>query len=482
MIAFLFRNILGILSVFFLSMNVSNAQGGWLGVEVTNIDSESYQEFGLTDARGAYIVDIRPGPAFGAGLKPGDILLSLDDHRLENIEDLIARLSSKSPGTRISLTLNRDRQSLRISAVLGARRSLGTPILGLALGRGENRVEIASVDTRSQAYGKGLRRGDVITEMGQQKVATVYDVIDRLSEAKDAGRNSILLLVRREGEPRFVALSLPTPLWTDQGFASGPLMGNTRTLVSGSSTGDAADHRYTDWIAKGDWTVLGQVIESQNPWQLTLKDNNRYSFWIGGNSSEGRYRVTPNSICFVVDSGSEEVCRTPQFLDKRMAWFQEESDGYVSEIVGVYQTSELPAPTPQPRVSSSVSEKPKPTTSRPKACSNVSSFCTRLSLKAAVCGFAGQTALDHSLGTDTGGLGGAATGAACTALLSEAEGLTVDIVDLAIAAIGSAAMEDAQRNLSDGNIGEALGSALFGTFMGAVGVAKCEATLRNACR
>ena len=50
--------------------------------------------------------------------------------------------------------------------------------------------------------------GDVIVEAGQQKVLSISDLQDRLSEAKAAGRKSILLLVRREGDPRFVALSV----------------------------------------------------------------------------------------------------------------------------------------------------------------------------------------------------------------------------------------------------------------------------------
>ena len=60
----------------------------------------------------------------------------------------------------------------------------------------------------SEAYEKGLRAGDIITEAGQEKVASVKDLQDRIAEAKDAGRKSLLLLVRREGDPRFVALSL----------------------------------------------------------------------------------------------------------------------------------------------------------------------------------------------------------------------------------------------------------------------------------
>ena len=64
------------------------------------------------------------------------------------------------------------------------------------------------MDEASEAYEKGLRTGDIITEAGQQKVASIDDLEKRVAAAKDAGRKSLLLLVRRAGDPRFVALTL----------------------------------------------------------------------------------------------------------------------------------------------------------------------------------------------------------------------------------------------------------------------------------
>ena len=78
----------------------------------------------------------------------------------------------------------------------------------LGLQPGEKGLVVMNVDVASEAYTKGLRQGDLITEAGQQKVATLKDMEDRVAEAKDAGRKSLLLLVRTQGEPRFVALSL----------------------------------------------------------------------------------------------------------------------------------------------------------------------------------------------------------------------------------------------------------------------------------
>ena len=60
----------------------------------------------------------------------------------------------------------------------------------------------------SEAFEKGLRTGDIITEAGQQKVTSIADLEARVEAAKEAGRKSLLLLVRRAGDPRFVALTL----------------------------------------------------------------------------------------------------------------------------------------------------------------------------------------------------------------------------------------------------------------------------------
>ena len=67
---------------------------------------------------------------------------------------------------------------------------------------------ITGVEPTSEAADKGVAPGDVIVEAGQQKVLQLSDLQDRVTEAKDAGRKSILLLIRRSGDPRFVALSV----------------------------------------------------------------------------------------------------------------------------------------------------------------------------------------------------------------------------------------------------------------------------------
>ena len=77
-------------------------------------------------------------------------------------------------------------------------------------------LAVTKVDPLSEAATKGLQEGDVITEAGQQPVASLEDLEARVTEARDAGRKSLLLLVRRAGDPRFVALSIEEPAPAEQ--------------------------------------------------------------------------------------------------------------------------------------------------------------------------------------------------------------------------------------------------------------------------
>ena len=60
----------------------------------------------------------------------------------------------------------------------------------------------------SAASEKGMRAGDVIVEVAQEEVKTPAQITAKIDEAKKAGRKSVLLLVDRQGDLRFVALKI----------------------------------------------------------------------------------------------------------------------------------------------------------------------------------------------------------------------------------------------------------------------------------
>jgi serine protease Do len=67
---------------------------------------------------------------------------------------------------------------------------------------------ITDVQPGSPAAKKGLQRGDVIVEANRKHISDPKMVADAVREAADRGDQAILLLVKRDGQNRFVALEL----------------------------------------------------------------------------------------------------------------------------------------------------------------------------------------------------------------------------------------------------------------------------------
>ncbi len=213
---------------------------GWLGVRIQDVTQDVADAMGLAKADGALITDVPEGPAKAAGLLTGDVIVSFDGVSVADTRGLVRQVGNSPVGAAVRVTVLRDGKSQTIKVVLGRREDAdaaissganddedvepepqNTSILGLTLTpltsalREELNVDasieglaVTEVDEASEAFEKGLRPGDVITEAGQQKVSGIADLEGRVEAAKDAGRKSLLLLVRRAGDPRFVALTL----------------------------------------------------------------------------------------------------------------------------------------------------------------------------------------------------------------------------------------------------------------------------------
>jgi serine protease Do len=211
---------------------------GWLGVRIQDVTADVADAMGLDKATGALITDVPDGPAKDAGLQTGDVILSFDGVGVADTRGLVRQVGNSPVGATVRVTVLREGKSQTIKVVLGRREDADTAatsapaedqettpesksMLGLTLAplsddmRGELGLEgdatglaVTGVDEATEAFEKGLRAGDIITEAGQQKVTTIAEFEARVDAAKDAGRKSLLLLVRRAGDPRFVALSL----------------------------------------------------------------------------------------------------------------------------------------------------------------------------------------------------------------------------------------------------------------------------------
>ena len=210
---------------------------GWLGVRIQDVTEDIAESIGLETAAGALVTDVPEGPAMEAGMESGDVIVSFDGADVEDTRGLVRRVGNTEVGKAVRVVVFRDGKTETLKITLGRREEaqatpasidrddtgeiepqevLGVTVAGLTeelreqlgLPNGFDGLAVTDVAEDSEAYEKGIRAGDVITEAGQQKIVSPADLDGRIAEAREAGRKSILLLVRRNGEPRFVALPL----------------------------------------------------------------------------------------------------------------------------------------------------------------------------------------------------------------------------------------------------------------------------------
>ncbi len=210
---------------------------GWLGVRIQDVTPDMAEAMGLEKTSGALVTDVPDGPAKDAGILQGDVIVNFDGTDVIDTRSLVRKVGNTEVGKAVRVTVFRDGKTVTLKVTLGRREEAEaipaaqsredaapdepTEMLGLTLSPVTDQLReelnlkpntqglvVMDVDETTEAYEKGLRAGDVITEAGQQKLSSAKDLQDRVDEARDAGRKSLLLLVRRAGEPRFVALSI----------------------------------------------------------------------------------------------------------------------------------------------------------------------------------------------------------------------------------------------------------------------------------
>jgi Do/DeqQ family serine protease len=89
---------------------------GWIGVEPTELTPELAQTFNVSRQEGVIITGVlQTGPAFKAGIRPGDMLLSVNDHKVQNVAELLAQVSLLKPGVDAQLKILRKEQEQVLS-------------------------------------------------------------------------------------------------------------------------------------------------------------------------------------------------------------------------------------------------------------------------------------------------------------------------------------------------------------------------------
>ena len=215
-----------------------HAKRGWIGVRIQEVTPDIAQSLGLPGARGALIAGLEPnGPAQKAALRTGDVILELDGKEV-NEHSLPRRVAETPVGENAKLAIWRDGKRQELSVRIGdfpedhpkaaAQRPQRPPVplaptavsgLGMKVAaisaalrekyqipHDQKGVVITDIDPNGKAAGRGLRPGDVVTEVQQSEISTPADLQDRIRQARQAKRPSVLMLVQNGDGMRWVPM------------------------------------------------------------------------------------------------------------------------------------------------------------------------------------------------------------------------------------------------------------------------------------
>lgn len=200
---------------------------GYLGVLIQDVTSEVSEYFGLDSAKGAFISQVmEDSPADRAGMKEGDIVISVNGFGVNSKDDFRSRIAQTAPGEKVALKISREGKEMVLYPILdeldensmtstgsrsgnffGNRRNTidDSALEGLRLDVVDSRYRrefnipgniqglvITGIDSDSRFVRSRLNVGDIISSVHQIPVRTMNDLEKALNSK---GSNQILLKV-----------------------------------------------------------------------------------------------------------------------------------------------------------------------------------------------------------------------------------------------------------------------------------------------
>ncbi len=213
---------------------------GWLGVQIQTVTDEIAESLGLEEASGALVSGVvKDGPAEKSGVLSGDIILEFDGKKVAEMRDLPIIVADTAVEKEVDVLVLRKGEKQTIGVTLGRLEdgekklaSLSTgkdpednkpeskTLLGLQLSEIDDKTReeakladdlkgliINEVEGGSAAQDKGIQKGEVVVQIGQEPVETLADAEKQLADLKEQGRkNALLMVASPTGDIRFVVV------------------------------------------------------------------------------------------------------------------------------------------------------------------------------------------------------------------------------------------------------------------------------------
>jgi serine protease Do len=218
---------------------------GYIGVQIQTVDATMAKANGLSKPMGVFVGQVGAGSAGeAAGVKDGDIILTVDGKEVNTSNQLQTIIASKYPGESVTLKIFRAGKTLEKKVVLkprdeaeeavasndqkedtdepsptSSKSTLELDNLGMTVKNLDTKTKkdygvesgiiVASVEPLSEANRRQIRASDVIISVGDQAVTSITQ-FEKLIKGRKAGDAVLMRVKGADKSMRFVAIEIPT--------------------------------------------------------------------------------------------------------------------------------------------------------------------------------------------------------------------------------------------------------------------------------
>ncbi|MGX4997991.1 serine endoprotease DegQ [Enterobacter hormaechei] len=189
---------------------------GLLGIKGMEMSADIANAFKLNVQRGAFVSEVLPNSGSAkAGVKSGDVIVSLNDKPLSSFAELRSRIATTEPGAKVKLGLIREGKPLTVEVTLDKSTSssasaeqISPALQGATLSDGQLKngtkgISVTTVEKSSPAAQAGLHQDDVIVGVNRTRVQSIAEM-RKVLESKPAvialqiirGNDTLYILLR----------------------------------------------------------------------------------------------------------------------------------------------------------------------------------------------------------------------------------------------------------------------------------------------